>query len=298
MATVIISFILIHKRQNCCQLTASTPGDGHPSSLEMPFITDSYPDRYGYQKTYARRPSQTDTGVCFTPPCLRLSRRHAVICTRGDVAYDYRYFDTVTSGRRRLTRADSDTDGPVRFKFHFHQRRRAFAIKGLWEFSGVPTFVVKGVFFLIIIGITLVSLMQKKLTMPAGHILILGIILALFAFSSLIYTAPIVALSYFQIFAPIIVFLIVMSLSKSLNVTRGRFFPGLCFYTNSCSFGKTRCYRAVGRGRHWHAFCSGRICFDISCFLHLSHCDAARRYGQSAPRLFSYFRCFIVLNHQ
>ncbi len=166
-------------------------------------------------------------------------------------------------------------------------------LSGLWEFSGVPTFVVKGLFFLIIIGITLVSLMQKKLTMPAGHILILGTIFALFAFSSLIYTAPIVALSYFQIFAPIIVFLIVMSLSKSLNVTRMEdFFLVFVFIQILAALVKLAVIgQSEGGGIGTLSVQAG----SVSTFLVFFICLIAMRRGAMGNRRLAYFLIFGAL---
>ena len=93
-------------------------------------------------------------------------------------------------------------------------------LSGLWELLGAPNFVTKGIFFLILLGIALISITQQKLRMPASHISILSAIFVLYAFSSILYSAPIVAVSYFQLFAPIIIFFISLSLLKTLNVAR------------------------------------------------------------------------------
>ena len=166
-------------------------------------------------------------------------------------------------------------------------------LSGLWEFSGVPTFVVKGVFFLIIIGIMLVSLMQKKLTMPASHILILGAILALFAFSSLMYSATFVALSYFQIFAPIIVFLIAMSLSKSLNVARMEdFFLAFVFIQMLAALVKLAVIgQSEGGGIGTLSVQAG----SVSTFLVFFICLIAMRRGAMGNQLLAYFLLFGAL---
>jgi hypothetical protein len=88
-------------------LTALTPGDGHPSSLgNGRFITDSYPDRYGYQKLMLgdyRKQTISELASLYHARDYRGVTR-CDLHPRGNVAHDYCYFDTVTSGRRRLTR--------------------------------------------------------------------------------------------------------------------------------------------------------------------------------------------------
>lgn len=91
---------------------------------------------------------------------------------------------------------------------------------GLWEVAGIPTFLVKGLFFVIIVCIFLVSLMHHKVTMPADHVCILATIFVLFSFSVISHSMLIVGLSYFQIFGPIIILIITMCFLKSLDVAR------------------------------------------------------------------------------
>lgn len=88
-------------------LTTLTPGDGHPSDLgNGQFITDSYPDRYGYQKLllgdYCKQ-EISELGSFYHAREFEGVTR-CDLHPRGHLARDYCYFDTVTSGRRRLTR--------------------------------------------------------------------------------------------------------------------------------------------------------------------------------------------------
>ena len=88
-------------------LTALAPGDGHPSSLgNGQFITDSYPDRYGYQKLFlGNYHLQTfrEIASLYHPRDYRGVTR-CDLHPRGLEPFGYCYFDSVTSGRRRLTR--------------------------------------------------------------------------------------------------------------------------------------------------------------------------------------------------
>lgn len=89
------------------ELTAITPGDGHPSSLsDGRFITDSYPNRYGYQKLIMgdyRSQKISELASLF-------HKRDYIGVTRCDLhprvkdGQNYCYFDTVNSGRRRMSR--------------------------------------------------------------------------------------------------------------------------------------------------------------------------------------------------
>lgn len=93
-------------------------------------------------------------------------------------------------------------------------------LSGIWEFVGLPTFLVKGLFFLIILVITLLSVFQQKVTMPADHFVILGIIFMVVGLLLVTYPSLLSAVSYFQIFGPVIVFISLMSLLKSFDVSR------------------------------------------------------------------------------
>lgn len=88
-------------------LTALTPGDGHPVSLsDCLFMTDSYPDRYGYQKLMlCNYQSQQVSEIAS----LYHGRKYNGV-TRCDLhprvkaGQDYCFFDSVASGKRRLNR--------------------------------------------------------------------------------------------------------------------------------------------------------------------------------------------------
>ncbi len=104
-------YYLVHldpqKAEVLAELSALVPGDGHPSSYHgTQFITDSYPDRYGYQKLMlcdSQDQQMSELAVLYHKRNYKGVTR-CDLHPRAKVGCDYCYFDSVSSGKRRLTR--------------------------------------------------------------------------------------------------------------------------------------------------------------------------------------------------
>ena len=166
-------------------------------------------------------------------------------------------------------------------------------LSGIWEFARLPTFVVKGIFFLIITTSVLALLMQKKLKLPTDHMVILGAISVLFGFSSATNSLPVVALSYFQIFSPIIIFVLAMSLLKSLDVSRMEgLFLGFVFLQILAALIK---FAVIGQAEGGGIGTLSVQAGSVSTFIAFFICLVAMRQGALGNKLLAYLLLFAAL---
>lgn len=166
-------------------------------------------------------------------------------------------------------------------------------LNGIWEFLGFPTFSLKGLFFLVIMSVTLISLGKNKLSMQIDHVLILSAITFLFFVATLFHSPLSVAVSYFQIFSPIIIFVLTISLFKTLDVSRTEtlflYFVLLQFIAALVKLFFVG--QAEGRGIGTLSIQAG----SISTFIVFFTCLIALRYQSLKKKRLVYFLLFAAL---
>ena len=182
-------------------------GDGHPSFAgHNQFITDTYPDRYGYQRLYHCN-SETNkvTLASFYHP-----RRYSSV-TRCDlhprVSTDglHCYFDTVTAGRRRLFTNCGKTLMFAKLQSYKWPLTVGFVLlilNGVWQLAGAPTYLIKGGYFVFLLFYCFVLLLQAKMKMAIDGLVQIYIICLFFVVMNLLYPFQTLSVSFFQLFQP------------------------------------------------------------------------------------------------
>ena len=90
-------------------------------------------------------------------------------------------------------------------------------LSGLWELVGIPTFMTKISFFAIILFISIVHLLNRRLSISIFETLLLFILALYLLILYFIYPGLSTLISLFQVFSPIIILSLILSISNNLN---------------------------------------------------------------------------------
>ena len=141
-----------------------------------------------------------------------------MICPRTKPGCDYGFIDSVYSGTRRQYRFQPDARSWSR-SGELHQRTVLLgaAISGVWEAIGISTWAIKLTNLIIIVTGFVLLLAGGQLRISVT-ILMTGVLgLAIAIISALRNPLDLTLLSYFQLFSPIIVFGLLMSILSAAS---------------------------------------------------------------------------------
>ena len=90
-------------------------------------------------------------------------------------------------------------------------------LSGLWELAGIPTFITKISFFVILLFISGILFLSKKLRISMFETILFFTLVPYLIILYFIYPDLSTLISIFQVFSPIIILILILNISHELN---------------------------------------------------------------------------------